>query len=141
FHVTGVQTCALPISSAPKGGTMRLSVVGDNFDSFNPFVIKGVSAAGVGAYLYDSLMKQSGDEPFSEYGLIAEKIEMPEDRSWVSFHLNKAARFHDGHPITAEDVAFTFRLLTEHEQAQPFYRAYWGDVSEVKVVNDHQVTF
>src|SRR5690606_39683256 len=109
FHVTGVQTCALPISSAPKGGTMRLSVVGDNFDSFNPFVIKGVSAAGVGAYLYDSLMKQSGDEPFSEYGLIAEKIEMPEDRSWVSFHLNKAARFHDGHPITAEDVAFTFR--------------------------------
>lgn len=126
---------------APKGGTLRLAVVGDNFDSFNPFVIKGVSAAGVSAYLYDSLMKQAGDEPFSEYGLIAEKIEMPEDRSWVSFHLNKAARFHDGHPITAEDVAFTFKLLTEHEQAQPFYRAYWGDVSEVKIINPHQVTF
>lgn len=127
--------------NAPKGGTIRLSVVGDNFDSFNPFLIKGVSAAGVFAYLYDTLTKQSGDEAFSEYGLIAEKIEMPEDRSWVSFHLNKAARFHDGHPITAEDVEFTFKLLTEHEQAQPFYRAYWGDVKEVKVVNDHQITF
>lgn len=130
--------------AAPKGGTLRLGVVGDNFDSFNPFVLKGVSAAGLsayGGYLYDTLTRQSGDEAFSEYGLIAEFIEMPEDRSWVSFHLNKKARFHDGHPITAEDVVFTFKLLTEHEQAQPFFRAYWGDVKEVRAINDHLVRF
>ncbi len=127
--------------NAPKGGRIRLGVVGDNFDSFNPFVLKGVPAAGVSSYLYDTLTRQSGDEAFSEYGLVAERIAMPEDRSSVTFYLNKSAKFHDGHPITAEDVAYTFKLLTEHEMAQPFYRAYWGDVKEIKEIDAHTIQF
>ncbi|OZG73643.1 hypothetical protein BTA51_07420 [Hahella sp. CCB-MM4] len=126
---------------APKGGTLRLGVVGDSFDSFNPFVIKGVPAAGVAGFMHDTLAKSSGDEAFSEYGLIAEKIEIPEDRSWVTFHLNPKARFHDGHPITAEDVIFTFKMLTENEQSQPFYKAYYADVKEVLAVDERTVRF
>ena len=125
---------------APKGGRLRLGVVGNSFDSFNPFVIKGVSASGIGQ-IYDTLAVQAEDEPFSGYGLVAEKIEMPKDRSWVTFHLNPKARFHDGHPITAEDVIFTFDSLTKNEKAQPFYRAYYADVKEVIAESDHKVRF
>ena len=97
--------------NAPKGGTLKLGVVGDNFDSFNPFIIKGVPAAGI-SYLYQSLTSHSEDEAFSEYGLIAEKIDIPKDRNSVTFYLNANARFSDGTPITSEDVEFSFNTLT-----------------------------
>lgn len=125
---------------APKGGTLKLAVVGDNFDSFNPFIVKGVPAAGI-SYLYESLTVHAQDEAFSEYGLIAESIEIPEDRSSVTFYLNKNARFSDGSPITAEDIKFSFETLTTHEKARPFYNAYYGDVAEVKIVDPHTITF
>ncbi len=125
---------------APKGGTLRLSVRANSFDSFNPFIVKGVSAAGA-TQLYESLTVHSEDEAFSEYGLIAEKIEMPEDRSWVSFSLNKKATFSDGTPITAEDVKYSFEVLTTHERAQPFYAAYYGDVTELLIEDNHKITF
>ena len=83
---------------APKGGTLKMSAYG-SFDTFNPYVIKGVAAAGTGL-LFDTLTVESADEPFSEYGLIAETIEMPKDRSWVAFNINKKARFSDGTPVT-----------------------------------------
>ena len=124
---------------APKGGTVRRSVVSNSYDSFHPFVLKGVPAAGVSHYLYDTLTIQSEDEAFSQYGLIAEKIEMPADRSWVIFHINPKARFQDDHPITPEDVIFTFNSLIEH--GAPFYKAYYGDVSKVSQVAKHQVRF
>lgn len=124
---------------APKGGTVRRSVVSNSYDSFHPFVLKGVPAAGVSHYLYDTLTIQSEDEAFSQYGLIAEKIEMPADRSWVIFHINPKARFQDDHPITPEDVIFTFNSLIEH--GAPFYKAYYGDVSKVSQVAEHQVRF
>ena len=72
--------------NAPKGGEVKLGTVG-TFDSLNPFIIRGVPAAGIGL-LYDTLTVQSLDEPFTQYGLIAAKIELPEDRSWVVYHLN-----------------------------------------------------
>lgn len=125
---------------APKGGTLRLSVRSNSFDSFNPFIVKGVSAAGV-SELYQSLTVHSEDEAFSEYGLIAEKILLPEDRSWVSFELNPLARFSDGEQITAEDVKYSFEMLTTHKRAQPFYAAYYGDVKEVNVESPLKVTF
>lgn len=125
---------------APKKGTLKLAVVGDNFDSFNPFIVKGVPAAGI-SYLYESLTVHAQDEAFSEYGLIAQGIEIPEDRSYVTFFLNKNARFSDGSPITAEDVKFSFETLTTHEKARPFYNAYYGDVTEVKIVDSHTITF
>lgn len=125
---------------APKGGTLRVSVRSNSFDSFNPFIVKGVSGAGV-SRLYESLTVHSEDEAFSEYGLIAEKILLPEDRSWVSFELNSKARFSDGKQITAEDVKYSFEMLTTHERAQPFYAAYYGDVNEVVIDNPLKVTF
>lgn len=125
---------------APKGGTLRVSVRSNSFDSFNPFIVKGVSAAGV-TRLYQSLTIHSEDEAFSEYGLIAEKIVMPDDRSWVSFELNPQAKFSDGKQITAADVEYSFEMLTTHERAQPFYAAYYGDVNEVVVESPSKITF
>ncbi|MHA1567822.1 MAG: ABC transporter substrate-binding protein, partial [Alphaproteobacteria bacterium] len=82
---------------APKGGTLRLAAIG-TYDSFNRFVIKGRAAAGVGM-IYETLMQRVWDEPFTLYGLIAESIETPEDRSWVAFTLREEARFSDGSQI------------------------------------------
>ena len=91
---------------APKGGTVTLASP-STFDSFNPDIPKGDSAANINL-IYDTLLVSSADEPFTEYGLIAEKVEYPEDRSWIIFHINPKARFHDGEPIEASDVVFTF---------------------------------
>ena len=109
---------------APKGGTLRLSGFG-SFDSLNGFISRGAAADQLGL-IYDTLTFHSLDEPFTEYGLVAERIERPEDNTWVRFHLREEARFHDGEPVTAEDVVFTFNTLIE--KGAPFYRAYYGDV-------------
>jgi microcin C transport system substrate-binding protein len=122
---------------APVGGEMKLSATG-TFDSLNPFIIKGVPATGVGL-LFESLMTSSADEPFSEYGLLAESIEVPEDRSWVAFTLHPEARFHDGSPVTVEDVIFSFETLKE--KGVPFYRAYYANVAEVEQVGERKVRF
>jgi microcin C transport system substrate-binding protein len=122
---------------APKGGELRLAALG-GFDTLNPFTIKGESAAGLGQ-IFETLMVPSADEPFTKYGLIAEFVETPEDRSWVIFHLNPKARFHDGEPITAADVLFSFDVL--REKGAPFYRAYWADVAKAEALDDHRVKF
>ncbi len=122
---------------APKGGTLRQNAIG-TFDTFNDFILKGVSAAGVGM-IYDTLMASAEDEPFSQYGLLAEKVELAKDRTFVIFHLNPKARFHDGHPVTAEDVVFTFNLLLE--QGQPMYKRYYADVSGVEALDQKRVKF
>ena len=124
---------------APKGGRLRLAIRANGYDTFNPLVVRGVSAAGISAYLYDTLLVSSDDEPFSAYGLVAESLETPEDRSYVIYNLRPQARFHDGHPITADDVAFTFNLLME--KGHPFYRSYYAGVSEVTVESEHRVRF
>lgn len=122
---------------APKGGILRRHVIG-SFDSFNPFIPRGTAAAGIG-YLYDSLTTASQDEPFTQYGLLAHRIEMPEDRSWVIYHLRKEARFADGEPVTAEDVVFTFDTLLE--KGSPFYSYYYGDIEQVEALDTHRVKF
>jgi len=91
---------------APKGGSVTLSAIG-TFDNLNPFILKGVPAAGIGT-TFDTLTVASSDEPSSEYGLVAETIDTPPDRSWVAFTLRPAARFHDGSPMTVDDVIWTF---------------------------------
>src|ERR1700676_414483 len=103
---------------APKGGTMRLSTIG-TFDTLNPFVIKGVPAAGVGQ-VYDTLMTRSEDEAATDYPLIAESADLAPDRMSVLFTLRKEARFHDGSPITPDDVVWTFGIL--RDKGQPLYR-------------------
>ena len=126
--------------NAVKGGILRLGVVGDNFDSFNPYIIKGNSAAGLN-YLYQHLTEGAEDEAFSEYALIAESIEVPADRSSVTFHLNKRAKFSDGSAITAEDIEFSFKTLTTHDKAQPFFSAYYADVASMKLIDKHTIQF
>mgnify|MGYP000723820594 CR=1 FL=1 len=122
---------------APKGGRMKQAAVG-TFDSFNPFIVRGNPAGGIGQ-IYDTLLTASADEPFSEYGLLVEKIEMPEDRSWVSFTLRPEARWHDGEPVTPEDVMFSFDTL--RTKGQPFYRAYYGNVEKVEKTGPRTVKF
>ena len=120
---------------APKGGVLRLGAAG-TFDSFNPYIIKGNPAAGAGA---ETLTVASSDEPFTRYGLIAETIEWPEDRSWVAFTLRPEARWHDGRPITVEDVIFS--LDTLKTKGQPFYRFYYGTIDRAEKVDERKVKF
>ena len=122
---------------APKGGVFKQAANG-TFDSFNPFIIKGTAADGTGL-TFDTLMARSYDEPFTQYGLLAEAIRMPESRSWIEFDLRKEARFSDGTPVTANDVIETFKLL--REQGSPFYKAYYRDISSIKAITDHTVRF
>ena len=122
---------------APKGGMIRRSAFG-TFDSLNPFILKGVSAAALG-YLFETLMEGSLDEASTEYGRIAESVETPADRSWVAFNLRPEARWHDGRPITVEDVIFTFETLKT--KGHPFYRAYYGSVAKAEQVGPRKVKF
>ena len=122
---------------APKGGNVRLAAIG-TYDNLNPYILKGVVAAGM-ALTFDTLTEHSRDEPFSEYGLIAESIEMPADRSWVIFNLRQSARFHDGSPVTLEDVIFTLETLKT--KGHPFYRAYYADVVAAEKVGERGVKF
>lgn len=129
--------------SAPKGGTLVTSAIG-SFDSLNPFIIKGSPAGGMTflgqSLIYDSLMEQSLDEPFSMYGLLAEAIEYDEnDKSWVAFHLNKNAKWHDGVPVTPEDVIWSFNTFLE--KGSPFFKAYYGDVTKVEKTSPTRVKF
>lgn len=122
---------------APKGGDVRLSAIG-TFDTLNQFTLKGVPAAGIGL-LFDSLVESSVDEAFTEYGLIAETIEVPDDRSWVAFTLRPEARFHDGSPITVEDVIFTMETL--QTKGHPRYRAYYANIEKGVKVGERKVKF
>ena len=127
---------------APKGGTLRLHALG-TFDSLNPFIIKGTPAAGLSylgqGLIYDSLMEQSNDEPFSMYCLLCETVEMPADHKSITFNLRKEARWHDGTPVTADDVVWSFNTFME--KGAPFFKAYYNDVENVKAESPSRVTF
>ncbi len=123
--------------NAPKGGTVTFSAIG-TFDSFNPYIIKGEAAVGI-SLLYESLTTQSLDEPFSEYGLLAQSIEMPKDRSWVAFTLRPEARWQDGQLVTVEDVIWSLETLKE--KGAPFYRYYYKNVKTVEAAGERRVKF
>ena len=123
---------------APRGGTLIRSEIG-SFDSLNPFIVKGDPAAGVAAYVFPTLMSRSWDEPFTMYGYLAERIETPEDRSWVTFHLNPNARWHDGTPITVDDVIFS--METHREFGTPGKRQYYQRIATVQRVGANGVRF
>lgn len=122
---------------APKQGILRRASIG-TFDTFNGFIVKGVTADGTG-YLFDRLMQPSSDEAFTMYGLVAQYIEMPDDRSWVRFHLNPKAHFSDGSKITARDVVFTFNTLVE--KGAPQFKAQYKDVVRAVAEADDKVMF
>ena len=122
---------------APKGGTLKLASTG-TFDSLNQYATKGKTPD----YLflqYDRLMSRSQDEPFSIYPLIATSLEYPEDMSWLAFNLNPAARFHDGKPVTSEDLLFTIETLKEN--GSPFFKRLYQTVESYKANGPHRVEF
>jgi len=119
---------------APKGGTLVISRLG-SFDSFNRYIILGTAPF----ILAESLMVRSGDEQASLYGLIAESVTLPEDYSWVEFKLRDYARWHDGKPITVEDVLFTFELLKKH--GRPEYRNTYSKITRVEKTGTLSVRF
>jgi len=129
---------------APHGGRLVLGVVG-TYDSLNPFIVRGTvpQAPAFGLFasasVYESLMVRSWDEPFSLYPLIAQSVEVPEDRSFIVFNLNKAARFSDGSPVTADDVLFSFTTL--RDQGRPNHRAYYKKVEKAEKLGEGSVRF
>lgn len=122
---------------APKGGTLKQSAIG-SFDTLNPYNIKGKTAVGMDL-VTDRLMARGWDEPFTMYPMIAERVDVPADRSSITFHLNPKARFHDGSPITTDDVIFTFETLREF--GRPNMRRVYKLVSKVEKPAARSVKF
>ena len=122
---------------APKGGTLRLAAV-DSYDTLNPFTLKGVSAAGAGLP-FETLLEGAADEPDSAYGLVASHVELVPDRSRLRFTLRPEARWHDGTPITAADVAFSFETLTQ--EGHPNYAVLLAGVEGVEAEGAGAVVF
>lgn len=122
---------------APKGGEVARMALG-SYDSFNPFILRGTAAVGIGL-LFETLLMDSADEASTAYAHLAGSVEVPSDNRWVAFDLREGARWHDGRPVTATDVAWTFATLTE--KGHPRYRAYWADVAEAVAESERRVVF
>jgi microcin C transport system substrate-binding protein len=127
---------------APKGGKLKLSANG-SFDSLNPFIVRGTAALGLStgylSLIYEPLMARSGDEPFSLYGLLAQSIDVPADRSSITFHLNPLATWSDGKPVTTDDVLFSFRML--RDKGRPNHRAFYKKVEKAEIVGEQRIKF
>lgn len=122
---------------APKGGVLKEPIVG-TFDNLNHHIILGEAAKGL-SLTVDTLMQRVWDEPFGLYGLVAESIEIAEDRSWIVYHLNPSAHFHDGHPMTAQDVKFSYEAYLKH--GHPVRRRVYGFVDQVEIIDVHTIKF
>ncbi|WP_374652366.1 extracellular solute-binding protein [Dongia sp.] len=121
---------------APKGGTLRTAAVG-SFDSFNPYIVRG-DAAGLGG-LFETLTTRIDDDTLTNYGLIAQSMEVAKDNSWIIFTLRKEARWQDGKAITPEDVVFSFNILKE--KGAPLYRFYYANVEKAEALDTARVKF
>lgn len=122
---------------APKGGRLRLGMPG-SFDSVNPLIVKGEKVAGVREFSVESLMARGLDEPFTLYGLLAERVEVPEDRTSITFYLNPKAAFADGTPVTADDVIFSFELLRD-KGVPTIHRAHYKKVLSTERISERVV--
>ena len=130
---------------APKGGRITYGVVG-TFDSMNSFIVQGgsTSARGLrdpvfGNLVFESLLARSDDEPFTLYGLLAETVETPPDRSWVEFTLNPKAKFSDGTPVTVDDVIFSMEIL--RDKGRPNYKTYYSKIESIDRVGERGIRF
>ena len=132
-------------TEAPKGGKITYGVQG-TFDSVNPFILKSMRTNARGSWdhqfghlVFESLLFRSRDEPFTMYGLLAEKVEWPDDRSWIEFTLNPKAKWSDGVPVTVDDVIFTYELLTE--KGRPPYNSRTKKIERIEKTGDRKVRF
>jgi peptide/nickel transport system substrate-binding protein len=137
-HAASISALPHARPDAPKGGRISLGIQG-TFDSLNPLIYKGDIAAGVRGYVYESLMARADDEAFSLYGLIAESVDVPDDRSAITFTLRTEARFADGQPITVTDVLFSHKLLME--KGWPGQRTFYKKVAAAEALGPNQVRF
>jgi microcin C transport system substrate-binding protein len=128
--------------AAPKRGTITLvaPTVASSFDKYNPFTLKGTEPPGLEGLLFDSLLTGNFDEPATAYGLLADDIAVAPDFRSVVFHLNPKARFHNGDPVLAQDVKYSFDMLTS-KAAAPQYRAYLSDVAAAVVLDERRIRF
>ncbi len=122
---------------APVGGSIVLGAFG-SFDSLNTYILKGSFPRSIGA-VGDSLMIGSADELSSGYGLLAESVEYPDDKSWIIFNMRPEARFDNGTPITAADIEFSFKTIREH--GRPFLKSFYDEVAGAEVLDTHRIKF
>ncbi|RWN64782.1 MAG: ABC transporter substrate-binding protein [Mesorhizobium sp.] len=127
--------------NAPKGGTLNSAVLG-TFDSFNPYIVQGSAAAGFtqfgGGLLYDTLMEQATDEGSVSHPLIADAYKHPDDYSSATYRLDPRAKWHDGQPITTDDVIWSFQVLKDNS---PMYSRYFENVTDAVAISDREVEF
>ena len=122
---------------APTGGSVVLGAFG-SFDSLNTYILKGSFPRMIGL-TGDSLMVGSADELTAAYGLIAESVEYPADKSWIIFNMRREAKFDNGTPITAADIEFSFNTMREY--GRPFLKSFYNEVESVEVLGEHQIKF
>ena len=123
---------------APQGGQLRQALIG-SFDSTNPFIVKGAEAQGVRTYVFESLMGRNWAEPFTLYGLLAQSIEVSDDRQSFTFVLRPQAKFSDGTPVTAADVQFSMETL--RDKGRPGFKNSYGKISNIEIVDTHTIRF
>ena len=123
---------------APQGGVLRQAVTG-SFDSVNPFIVKGQAAAGVRTYVFESLLGRNWAEPFSLYGLLAETIDVSDDRQTFTFRLRPEAKFSDGTPVTAEDVRFSLETL--RDKGRPNFKNSYSKITKIETPDARTITF
>jgi peptide/nickel transport system substrate-binding protein len=123
---------------APKGGRLVQGVLG-TFDSLNPLIVRGLAVQQVRGFVIESLMARGHDEAFTLYGLLASRVETDDLRSYVTFHLDDKARFSDGHPVTAEDVLFSWALL--RDKGRPNHRQYYSKVAKAEALDVRTIRF
>ena len=142
LYAAGFDHFAYANPDAPKGGVMKLGATG-SFDSLNPFIVRGQPPFGLStgtmSLVYESLMTRGWDEPFTLYGLIAESVELADDRSSIIFNLNPKARFSDGKPLTTEDVLFSFETL--RDKGRPNHRTYYKKVETAEILSPTRIQF
>lgn len=128
--------------NAPKGGSFSLvpPLRISNFDKYNPYTLKGVSAPGLSQMMFESLLTGTFDEPTTAYGLLAEDVKVAADLRSATFRLNRRARFNNGDPVLAQDVKHSFDMLTG-KGAAPYVRAYLADIEGVRVLDERTVRF
>ena len=123
---------------APQGGTLNQALVG-SFDSLNPFIVRGQVASGVRTYVFESLLGRNWDEPFSLYGLLAETIDVSDDRNVITFRLRPEARFSDGTPVTSADVAFSLEIL--RDKGRPNFKNAYSKITTIETPDPHTIVF
>jgi peptide/nickel transport system substrate-binding protein len=123
---------------APQGGQLRQATTG-TFDSLNPFIVKGNAATGIRTYQFESLLGRNWEEPFALYGLLAESIDVSDDRQTFTFKIRPEAKFSDGTPVTSADVVFTVETL--RDKGRPNFKNSYGKIKTMVTPDEHTITF